>query len=110
MKSYTFHDLKGKNVHELRDIAKELQHDAVQGYTQLNKEHLLEAIAKALNLPTHEQRAVGGFDKSSTKAQMRTLREKRDEAVRTGDHEELHSIRRQLHRLNHEIRSHTVEE
>lgn len=109
--TYTFHDLKGMNVHELREMAKGLEpHAAVQGYTQLNKEHLLQALAKALNLTTHEHHAVTGFDKGNIKAQMRALRQKRDAALAAGDSEQLHSIRRQLHHLNHAVRCHTVEE
>lgn len=107
--TYTFHELKEKNVHDLREIAKTLQHEAVQGYSQLNKEHLLEALAKALNVPMHEHHAVGGFDKSGVKAQMRALRQKRDAAIQAGDHEQLHAIRRQLHRLNLQVRRHVVE-
>jgi hypothetical protein len=37
----TYEDLKKKTVAELREIAKGLTHDAVQGYTQMNKDHLL---------------------------------------------------------------------
>lgn len=108
--TYTFHELKEKNIHELREIAKGIQHDAVQGYTQLNKDHLLVAIAKALNLSTHEHHAVGGFDKSGIKAQMRELKKQRDAAIEAGDAERLHSIRRRIHALNHQVRSHTVVE
>jgi hypothetical protein len=46
----TYEDLKKKTVAELRDVAKGLTHDAVQGYTQMNKEHLLPAICKALGI------------------------------------------------------------
>jgi len=38
---YTFDELEHKNVAELREIAAGMDHEAVQGYTQLNKEHLL---------------------------------------------------------------------
>ena len=48
--AYTHHELKHKTLAELRDIAKDIEHDAVQGYTQLNKEHLVVAICKALNI------------------------------------------------------------
>ena len=44
--AYTYHDLKQKTVQELRDIAKDVQHDAVQGYSQMNKDHLLPALGK----------------------------------------------------------------
>src|SRR5207244_3421303 len=37
---YTFEQLKHKTVGELREIAKDNQHEALQGYTQLNKGHL----------------------------------------------------------------------
>ena len=45
---YTYHELKVKTVQELRDIAKDIPHDAVQGYSQMNKDHLLPALCKAL--------------------------------------------------------------
>jgi hypothetical protein len=108
--TYTFHELKEKNVHELREIAKGIEHEAVQGYTQLNKDHLLVALAKALNISTHEHHAVGNFDKAGIKAQMRELKKKRDAAVEAGDSTLVHSLRRQIHQLNHQVRSHTIEE
>jgi hypothetical protein len=110
MSTYTFHELKEKNVHELREIAKGIEHEAVRGYTQLNKEHLLVALAKALNLTTHEHHAVGGFDKSGLKSQIRELKKKRDAALEAGDSAAVHALRRHIHKLNHQIRSHTVEE
>ena len=45
--AFTFEELKHKTVVELREIAKGIEHDAVQGYTQMNKEHLLPALCKA---------------------------------------------------------------
>ena len=82
----------------------------MQGYTQLNKEHLLVALAKALNLSTHEHHAVGGFDKSGVKARMRDLKKKKDAALEAGDSTLAHSLRREIHRLNHQVRAHTVDE
>jgi hypothetical protein len=108
--SYTFHELKEKNVHELREIAKGIEHEAVQGYTQLNKDHLLLALAKALNLSTHEHHAVAAFDKGGVKAQMRALKKERDAAVEAGDGTKLHAVRRHIHQLNHQIRSHTTKD
>ena len=58
--AYTYHDLKLKTVQELRDIAKDVQHDAVQGYSQMNKEHLLPALCKALGIEAHEHHEVSG--------------------------------------------------
>ena len=48
--AHTYHELKKMTVAELREIAKEIPHDAVQGYSQMNKDHLLVAICKALNV------------------------------------------------------------
>ena len=46
--AHTYHQLKEKTIQELRDIAKDVQHDAVQGFSQMNKEHLLPALCTAL--------------------------------------------------------------
>jgi hypothetical protein len=51
--AHTYDELKHKTVAELREIAAGLDHEAVQGYTQLNKEHLLVALCKALGIDTH---------------------------------------------------------
>jgi DNA-binding IclR family transcriptional regulator len=106
--AYTFHELKGKTIQELRDIAKDVQHDAVQGYSQMNKEHLLPALCTALGVPVHEHHDVVGIDKPAIKAKMRELRKKRDEALESGDHPRLKSVRRQIHGLNRQIRSHVA--
>jgi len=44
--AHTYHDLKVKTVAELRDLAKDLKHDAVQGYSQMNKDRLLPALCR----------------------------------------------------------------
>src|SRR5256885_13718589 len=102
--AYTYHELKAKTIQELRDIAKDVHHDAVQGYSQMNKEHLLPALCRALGIDTHEHGAVVGIDKPAIKAKMRDLRQKRDVAVAAKDHATLKAVRRQLHSLNREIR------
>jgi hypothetical protein len=105
----TWHDLKQKNVYDLREIAKGINDEAVRGYTQMNKEHLQVAIAKALHIPTHEEHHVeSGYDKTTNKAKMRDLRKKRDAALEGHDHEQLKAVRRQIHALNREVRKHTV--
>jgi hypothetical protein len=103
--AYTLHELKEKTIQELREIAKGVeQHDAVQGYSQMNKEHLLPALAKALGIQEHHD--VKGVDKASIKASMRQLRDQRAAALAAHDAVKLKSVRRQLHRLNRQIRSH----
>jgi hypothetical protein len=105
--AYTYHDLKLKTIAELREIAKTVEnHDAVQGFSQMNKEHLLPALAKALGIPVHEHHAVVGIDKPALKAKIRALKVKRDEALVAHDHEQLKNVRRQIHRINRDIRRH----
>jgi hypothetical protein len=104
---YTFEQLKHKTVGELREIAKDNQHEALQGYTQLNKEHLLVALSKALGIK-HEHHEVIGVDKSSIKARIREMKKKRDEALSAHDHAELKTVRRTIHRLKRQIHKATV--
>jgi len=106
--AYTYDELKAKTVQELRDIAKELNHEAVQGAMQMNKDHLLPALCKALGIDTHEHHTAIGIDKAAIKAKMRDLKKQRDEAVASHDADALRSIRRQRHRLNRQIRAHVA--
>ena len=105
--AYTHNELKHKTLAELRDIAKDIQDEAVQGYTQLNKEHLLVAISQALGLK-HEHHDVVGVDKASIKARMRELKTKREAALAAHDHAQLKVVRRTLHRLKRRIHKATV--
>ena len=61
--AFTYEQLKHKTLAELREIAKGSEHEAVQGYTQMNKEHLVVALSKALGIQ-HEHHDVVGIDKS----------------------------------------------
>jgi len=112
--AYTYHELKGKTIQELRDIAKGNQgtggdgdkQELVQGYSQMNKDHLLPALCKALGIDVHEHHLVVGIDKPAIKAKMRTLKQQRQAALEAHDQETLKSTRRQLHHFNRMIRSH----
>jgi hypothetical protein len=104
--SYTFDQLKGMTVAQLREIAAGIEHDAVKGYTQLNKEHLLTALCTALNIDTHTRHKskVAGHDKETIKAHMKELKKKRDAALEAHSHAELKAVRRQLHELRRSLR------
>ena len=103
----TIEELKHKNLAELRELAKGMDHEAVQGYTQLNKEHLIVALAKALGIQ-HTHHDVIGIDKASIKAQIRELKVKRAAAVEAHNHAELKTVRRTIHRLKRRIHKATV--
>lgn len=106
--AYTHHELKEKTVADLREIAKGIQHEAVQGYTQLNKEHLIVALCKALDIPMHERHAVVGIDKAAIKARMKALKATVAATIEAGDGAKLKALRRQIHGLNRQIRKHQV--
>jgi hypothetical protein len=102
--AHTYHDLKLKTVAELREIAAGLGDDAVQGYSQLNKDHLLVALCKALHIDAHEHHEAVGIDKSAIKQQIRALKLERDAALSAHDHDKLKTVRRRMHRLKRRIR------
>ena len=106
--AYTHNELRHKTLAELRDIAKDIQHDAVQGYTQLNKDHLVVAICKALGIEMHEHHDVVGIDKAAIKSRIKALKTKRNDAITAHDRAALKKARRGIHRLKRQIHKATV--
>ena len=106
--AYTFGDLKHKTVAQLREMAGEIEHEAVKGYTQLTKEPLLKAICEALGVDMHEHHEVVGIDKRSIKLEIKELKKQRDQALEAKDRTGLKSIRRQIHALKRKIHRATV--
>jgi hypothetical protein len=103
---HTYEELKEMTVAQLREIAAGTTHEAVRGYTQLNKEHLLAALCKAFNLDMHVHHAakVAAGDKSSVKLHLHELKKKRDAALQAHDRTQLQSIRREIHQLKRRLR------
>jgi hypothetical protein len=106
--AYTYIELKGKTVAQLREIAAGIDHEAVQGHTQMNKEHLLKAICQALNIDMHEHHEVVGVDKTAIKSKIRAMKKKRDEALAARDASKLKESRREIHQLKRQLRKATV--
>ena len=105
----TYEELQQRTVAELRAIAKGIDHEAVHGYTQMNKEQLLRSICRALDIEMHvHHHAADGFDKSAVKARMRLLKSERHQALDAQDYDRARAVRRELHVLNHRIRANTV--
>ena len=105
--AYTYEQLKHMTLADLREMAKGSEHEAVQGYTQLNKEHLVGALAKALGIQ-HTHHDVVGIDKASIKARIRQLKTQRSAALEAHDHAQLKAVRRNIHRLKRQIHKATV--
>ena len=106
--AYTYDELKGKTVAQLREIAAGIDNEAVRGYTQLHKGQLLTAICHALGIEMHEHHDVRGINKSEIKAQIRELKKRRDGALADHDRTQLKQVRRQIHRLKRQIHKATV--
>jgi 16S rRNA C967 or C1407 C5-methylase (RsmB/RsmF family) len=102
--AHSYSELKEKTVAQLREIAKGIEHEAVKGYTQLNKEHLLAAICQALGIDTFEHHHAEVKGKTGIKARIRKLKEERDKLLAVKDQKALKSIRKQIKSLKKQLR------
>lgn len=101
---YTYKDLKHKKAAELKEIAKGLEHEAVKGYSQMNKDHLLQAICDALNIDTFEHHKAVGINKAEVKGKIKELKGERDKLIEKHDHKKLKEIRREIKTLKNKLR------
>lgn len=106
--SYTFEELKTKRVADLREIAKDVEHEAVHGYSTMHKDELVQALCAAFGVEAHVHHEVVGIDKTSIKTRIRNLKGERDAALEARDHAQLKRIRRRIHRLKRSIHKATV--
>jgi hypothetical protein len=101
--AHTYEELKKKTVAELREMAATIKDEAVQGYSQLNKEHLLVAMCKALKIDTHAHRAATTENKKEIKEKIKSLKGKRNDAISAKNHKDLKAIRRRIHFMKREL-------
>ena len=106
--AHTYEEMKHMTVGQLRDIAHNIEHEAVKGYTQLNKEHLIAAICKALNVDMFTHHHVVGIKSTDVKSQIKALKKQREEALAAHDHQQLKAVRREIHHLKVKLHRATV--
>ena len=108
--AHTYEELHKKTIAELREIAKDLDHEAVKGYTQLNKEHLLPALCEALGVKVdrHHHHEATSIDRKKVKATLKALKAEKQKAIDAKDRAQLRAIRRRYHNLNHKVRAATT--
>ena len=106
--AHTYDELKHSTLAQLKEIAKEMDHEAVEGFTQMNKDHLLQALCKSLGIEMHVHHEVVGIDKSSIKKQIKELKVERNKALEAHDHKQLKDVRSQIKKLKNKIRRATV--
>jgi protein-arginine kinase activator protein McsA len=70
----------------------------------MNKEHLLEAICKALNIDMHEHHAAKLENKGRIKTKIKLLKRDRDKAIEDKDYVQLKKIRKEIKKLKNELR------
>ena len=99
----TYDELHKKTVAQLRQIAKEMDHDALHGYSTMHKHDLVLALCTALGIDAHEHHDVIGIEKAKIKAQIKALKLKRDTALEAHDPAQLKEIRHRIKRLKRKI-------
>ena len=102
--AYTFEQLSDMTVAQLRDIAKDVEHDAVKGFSTMHKEKLLPALCQALGIESHKHHTVVGINKSQIKLQIREMKKKRDEALAGKDTTKFREALREIHHLKNRLR------
>jgi hypothetical protein len=106
--AHTFKELKHMNVAQLREIADSLEGHPIQGFTQMNKDHLLNAICETLNIDMFVHHHVEGIDKTRIKQEIRKFKKQRDELLLAKNRKELPMVRKNIKRLKKELRRHMV--
>lgn len=101
---FTYKDLKKKTAAELKEIAKGIEHEAVKGYSQMNKDHLIESICKALNIDMFEHHRAVGIDKGAIKTKIKELKKERDGFIEKKDYKQLREVRREIKKLKNKLR------
>jgi hypothetical protein len=106
--AYTYEQLHAMNVIQLRDIAKEIEHEAVKGFTTMHKEKLIPALCTALGIEGHAHHHALGIDKAKLKSGIKVLKKQREELIAKHDSKSLKGVRKQIKHLKKKIRKATV--
>ena len=97
-------DLEKMTVLKLREEA--LKFPEIEGVHGKNKEQLMDELAKALGIEKPHVHFTEKIvhTKSDLKHKILELKSERDKLLQGHDHEKLHDVRREMHKLKHEIR------
>ncbi len=105
---HTYDELHKKTAIELREIAKEIDHEELKGVATMHKEQLLPLLCKALGIDTHAHHHATAANKTAIKQKIRALKGKRDAAITEHNKELLGQIRGEIHDLKKELRKSMV--
>lgn len=112
--AYTYDQLSGMTVAQLREIAEGIEHEAVKGASTMHKEKLLPALCLALGIEAHKHHEAVGVNKGQIKSEIRMLKWKRDEVLAAArksnagfsdkEHDQYKAILRRIHHLKTTLR------
>ena len=102
--AYTYEQLHQMSVAELRKIADGIEHEAVHGHSTMHKEKLLPALCKALNIEAHVHHHAIGINKTAMKAEIKSWKKQRADALSKKDYVKLGEIRQHIHDLKGKLR------
>ena len=105
---YTYEQLSDMTVIQLREIAKEVEHDAVKGFSTMHKEKLLPALCHALEIEAHAHHHVVGINKSTIKAEIRKLKAEKAAALQSDDRRHFKEVLRKIHTMKRRLRKSIV--
>src|SRR5438093_13107032 len=96
-------DLEKMTVLKLREEA--LKFPEIEGVHGKNKEQLMDELAKSLGIEKPHLHFAEKIvhTKSDLKHKIKELQTERDKVIQAYDHNKWHEVRRQVHKLNHEI-------
>jgi hypothetical protein len=94
------HELKGKTVNELRELAAS---QGIEGVSGKKKDDLLEILAEKLGLDLHAH-VPEGIGRRRIKARLRELRARRAKALAERNRAALIDTRREIHAQKHRLR------
>jgi cysteinyl-tRNA synthetase len=106
--AYTYEELHKMTVAELRKIADGIDHEAVKGHSTMHKEKLVPALCTALGIESHVHHHAVGADKSALKAEIHSLKKKRNAAIASKDYTQLRDVRQRIHDLKVKLRREIV--
>lgn len=106
--AHTYEQLSEMTVVQLREIAKDVDHEAVKGFSTMHKEKLLPALCLALGVETHPHHRVVGINKSAVKAEIRKLKAERAAALQSDDRKQFKTVLRKIHYLKRKLRKSIV--
>lgn len=101
--AYTYDELHKKTIAELREIAKGVEDESVKGFTQMNKEHLLPLLCKALKVEMHPHVVAAGV-RRGLKAKVRQLKKRQRDALKAKEYAKMPALKRGIHNLKRELR------